>query len=86
MKSTSLPSLECVDGVMITALVFQGITCSLPSGEKRRMGRNHFIVPLKCHQPKKRGRDRNPASYKIQYPMKNHNKDAVKKRNAARCG
>jgi hypothetical protein len=23
----------------------------------------------------KRGRDRNPASYKIQYPMKNRNKD-----------
>jgi len=26
---------------------------------------------------KQRGRDRNPASYKIQYPMKNRSKDVV---------
>jgi hypothetical protein len=31
----------------------------------------------------KRGRDRNPASYKIQYPMKNRNKDVFNNRNAA---
>jgi hypothetical protein len=32
---------------------------------------------------KKRGQDKDPASFKIQYPMKNHNKDVVYHPNAA---
>jgi len=37
------------------------------------------IVNVCRRSDKKRGRDRNPASCKIQYPMKNHCKDAVYK-------
>jgi hypothetical protein len=36
-----------------------------------------FSFPLLLLAKKNRGQDRNPASCKIQYPMKNHNKDAV---------
>ena len=35
--------------------------------------KNEKIVPSGGFKIKKKGQDRNPAHFKIQYPMKNHN-------------